>query len=373
MPEYQLYNLKVSVVTPLHIGNGVDLLHEYDYAIHNGRTWRINETALLDAQDVDDPALASTLARTPPARLLKAVEYKENSPLFRYVIQGTPRSSAEGAQVQEQIKNIDDQLYLPGSSLKGALRTSLAWFAWGKKVLKAETRKLDRRRQWAAKRYEQEIFGRDPNHDLLRALHVADSHPVEAERLLILNVRVLNRDGKLSAPIELEAVRPDTVFEVTVKIDQALFSEWAKKHRLSLQGAEWLANLTKATQEHARQRIKDEVSWYKQIRTAGRLLSFYQQLDKLQGQLGESSFFLQLAWGTGWGDKTFGSHLQADRGFMERAIKDYRLTRGSRQHGDPFPKSRRVAVSIPKSPQGQIKESAAYPLGWVLVEMSANN
>ena len=31
MPEYTHLPVKVSVLTPLHIGNGVDLLNEYDY------------------------------------------------------------------------------------------------------------------------------------------------------------------------------------------------------------------------------------------------------------------------------------------------------------------------------------------------------
>lgn len=57
MADYGIYHIKISVITPLHIGNGRTLLNEYDYAIHDGHTWRINEAALLDAQNVDDPRL----------------------------------------------------------------------------------------------------------------------------------------------------------------------------------------------------------------------------------------------------------------------------------------------------------------------------
>lgn len=369
MPEYAIYTLKVSVLTPLHIGSGEDLLHEYDYAIHNGRTWRLNDAALLEAQDVDDPALAETLARTPPARLLRPADFRPDSPFFRYVIQGTPRSQAEGAQVREQLKDAFDRPYLPGSSLKGALRTALAWVAWGQMGLKPELGKLGRRREWAAQEYEHMIFGPNPNHDLLRALQVSDSQPVGVERLMLVNARVLNRTGTLGSPIELEAIRPDTVFELTLKLDLALFDDWARRRELRLRGAEWLRNLPAVIQAHTRQRIAQEIAWFRDVGNGVRLRDFYEkQLGA--ARLGASQALLQLGWGTGWEGKTFGSHLQRDRAFLERVIRDYRLARGRRQPGDPFPKSRRVLVTVVQDSQGRRRETPASPLGWVLVEMA---
>ena len=130
MPDYALYHLTVTTLTPLHIGSGVTLLNEYDYAIHRGRTWRINDAGFLDAQQTDDPAFIEKLSVTPPAQLIGEADFVPDSPYFRYVIRGTPRSNAEGAQLQEQIKDAHDRLYLPGSSLKGALRTALGWQMW---------------------------------------------------------------------------------------------------------------------------------------------------------------------------------------------------------------------------------------------------
>src|SRR5690606_18415556 len=117
-------------------------------------------------------------------------DFRDDSPLFRYVLQGTPRSSAEGAQVREQVKDAYDRPYLPGSSLKGALRTVLAWSIWRERKLQPDARQLQRRRAWAASSYEKAIFGRSPNHDLLRALQVSDSQPLDAAALMIANVRV---------------------------------------------------------------------------------------------------------------------------------------------------------------------------------------
>jgi CRISPR-associated protein Csm5 len=369
MADYSLYTLKVTTITPLHIGSGEELLNEYDFAVYNGQTWRINEAALLEAQNTDDPRLAERLARTPPAQLLeKPADFRPDSPCFRYVVKGVPRSALEGAQVREQLKDTFDRPYLPGSSLKGALRTALAWHAWGQRQLTPDVARLGRRREWAAQDYERTLLGPDPNHDLLRALQVADSRPLGADRLMLLNARVVGRGGKLAAPIELEAIRPDTVFEMRLKIDRALFSDWARRNGLELPGAEWLDRLPELAKAHAGPRIAQESAWFGAIPGARRLQDFYMQLGK--ARLGKNGFLVQLGWGAGWQSKTLGTHLQASQPFMERIIDDYRLARGERKAGDPFPKSRRVAVSFARDERGGTAETAASPLGWVLVEMT---
>lgn len=376
MPDnYTLYDVKVTVLSPLHIGSGRDLLNEYDYAIYQGQTWRINEDALLDAQNVDDPVLANRLAQTPPAQLLnKPDDFHPDSRFFRYVIKGTPRASGEGAQVREQLKDVYDRPYLPGTTLKGALRTALGWMAWEKRGLRPDRSKLGRDRRFAAQQYEHDLFGRDPNHDLLRALHVSDSAPVGADRLMIVNARVLNRGGKPASPIELEAVGPDTTFELTLKIDTALFSSWAQAHGLNLPGAALLRQFTSVVRAHTAQRLDREAEWFARVPGADRVASFCRQLRDIS--LPPGAFFIQIGWGTGWEGKTFGSRLQADRNFMEAIVRHpreggYGLARGQRKPGDPFPKSRRVLMQVQRSPNGRVIETPRSPLGWVLVEMAS--
>ncbi|MCX7680814.1 MAG: type III-A CRISPR-associated RAMP protein Csm5 [Anaerolineae bacterium] len=376
MADYRLYQAKVSVLTPLHIGSGRDLLNEYDYAIHQGHTWRINEDELLEMQDIDDPALAGRLAAIPPAQLLRETDFRFGSSLFRYVIRGTPRSRAQGAQVREQLKDVYDRPYLPGTSLKGALRTALGWKRWQMLGLRPDISRLDRRREFAAQWYEQELFsehsGKAPNKDLLRALQVADSAPVNADRLMLVNARVLNRGGTLGSPIELEAIRPDTIFEVEIKIDTVLFSAWARAYHLELQGSELLLNLPSVVREYTTRRLERLAAWFEQIPSAEKSAKFCRDLAKTP--LPPGAFFIQIGWGGGWESKTFGDHLQANRDFMERILRSpreggYGLARGRRRPGDPFPKSRRVLMQVQRAPDGRTQEMPLYPLGWVLVEM----
>lgn len=368
MADYILYSAKATLLTPLHIGSGRDLLLSYDFAVHNGRTWRLNEDAILDAQNVDDPRVLERLMAIPPAQLLKKEDFREGSPFFRYTLRDVPRSLAEGAQLKELWKDPYDRPYLPGTSLKGAIRTALAWYAWKELGLRPERQMLGRNPRFAAQNYERKIFGDNPNHDLLRALHVGDSEPAGADRLIVINARVLHRSGQMASPIELEAVASETTFRLTVKLDTALFSEWAQRHGLKMRGADWLRALPAIVNRHTAQRIEEERRWFADVPGAERVRDFYSKLAPPS-----HGFLLQVGWGTGWDDKTFGSRLREDPHFLEGILRPrrengYGIARGRRRPGDPFPKSRRVVFSIQRAPDGRVLERPVAPLGWVWVE-----
>ena len=361
MPDYAIYTVTVDVLTPLHIGSGRTLLHQYDYVVHKGRTWRLNEDALLEEQKVDDPHMADILAQRPPAELLRLEDFVEGSPLFRYVLKGVPRAQGEGAALQEQLKDPYDRPYLPGSSLKGALRSAIARYAWEQLGLEPDKRMLKRSRKWAGQTYERRIFGKDPNHDLMRALHVGDSEPVGTDRLAVFNVQVFNRGGASEGPpIEVEGIRPKTVFTLTVKVDLALFSNWAQKHGLRLNGEEWLERLPLVVQASSRALMEREVDWLRRMPNMASAISLYRKLLSLN--LPAYRCPLPLGWGTGWPSKTFGVHLQEDQRFMAHIIHTYRLTKGRWEEGDPFPKSRRMAVKF-----RQRRIDSAAPMGWVML------
>lgn len=365
MPEYALLEVEVSTLTPLHIGTGVELLNEYDYVIRDGKTWRINHGALLEAQDVEDPRQLDLISQTPPAQLLKPGDFTPQSPFFRYVMAGAPRASGTGAVLREQIKDVYDRPYLPGSSLKGALRTALASTLWKQANRSLNLNDLGFSSRFAAQRYERELLGRSPNYDLLRALHVSDSQPVESNRLMVLNARVINRLGKQGSPVEMEAIRSDTIFHLTMKVDLALFSEWAKRSGFSMPAESALMHLPGIVNARSRELAKREEQWFSAIPSAGAVASFYKQIASVNPPAGQ--MFLPLGWGTGWESKTFGPNLIQNASVREALLRKYNMARRKRNMGDPFPLSRRVAMKIQKSPNGAVQEIPALPLGWVLV------
>jgi CRISPR-associated protein Csm5 len=50
-------------------------------------------------------------------------------------------------------------------------------------------------------------------------------------------------------------------------------------------------------------------------------------------------------------------------------IREYLMSIKPRREGDPFPKSRRVAILVQRQADGRLLVTPARPLGWVLVEL----
>ncbi|HIQ05243.1 MAG TPA: type III-A CRISPR-associated RAMP protein Csm5 [Anaerolineae bacterium] len=357
----------VELLSPLHIGSGTELLLDYDIVPYGEHTYRVNEEALLEqallqAESEGAAAVNQVLAGRPAAELLTEADFADpHSPLFRYVMPGTPFTTTAGAKVQEQIKDVHDQLYLPGSSLKGALRTVLAWGIYAGQKRKPDLGKLKRSRSWAAQPLEQELFGRDPNRDFLRALHVEDSAPLEAADALRLEQVQVYPGG---TPIDVEAVRAGVVFHLTIAVDEYGFQDEAARQLGWQEKRAWLGQLVALGKAYAGERLAAEAEFFKGRGGPQATLGFYVARIKqvAEGELADDEFLLQVGWGTGWESKTLGSGLlRQDDAAFERMLRQYRMTKEKgREEGDPFPKSRTLALR---------GGEPALPLGWVRVKL----
>lgn len=362
-PLKQRYAVTITLLSPLHIGSGRELLSDYDYVIHNKKTWVIDAAGMLE--DFVDPQgkLNESIVGLPAAELLNDSDFVEGNPRFRYVLQGQPRAQGPGAVLREQYKDGRDQPYIPGSSLKGSLRTILAWHGFRSTKLRLEVNALADSRSWAAQPVERRLFGSDPNHDLLRGLLVADSQPQPTSKLRIANAQVVTGSEKMGSPVEVEAVWTDTVFETTLTVDSYLNSEGVRQ-KLGLGGEwSWLTGLPEIARAWGAEYLRRERDWFHQRKYNYVAGLYHQMLGILAGnRLAPNQFFANLGWGGGWTAKTVGAPLQAEAKEWERLLNDKRRSpaRFRRREGDAFPKSRRVLVQ-----GGQV----VAPFGWCLVEI----
>ena len=364
----------IELLSPLHIGTGTDLLERVDWMQRDGYVYVAHQEALLEAvfdrageEGRSDAAIARAIAGMTlndlvDAGYLTKEDFTADSPLFRYRLRGKPAMN----QISEQIKDVYGRPYLPGSSLKGALRTVLA--VGGATVRKPRFDRLGRSRSWAAQPVERELFGRNPNYDLLRALQVSDSGPVGPEHLSLARVNIYPTAGRRTQygrqrglDIDVETLRRGTTLQVPIKIEGYLFSEQAEQELKFGERKNWLLNLPRWGRVVTGRRIASEIEFFQRRADGQVALGFYSRLVQTWEGLGENEFLLQVGWGGGWLSKTFGSLLQEDVQAFERIVKDYRLTmeRG-REPGDPFPRSRHLV---------RVGEHPAVPLGWMKVNL----
>lgn len=364
----------VELLSPLHIGTGTELLLDYDLVPRGGYTFRVDENALLEqalvtAESEGSAAVNRLLVGRPAAELLDVDDFQDHhSPLFRYVMPGTPFTRTAGAKIQEQIKDVYDRLYLPGSSLKGALRTVLAWGIYASQKRIPDLGRMKRSRSWASQPLEQDLFGRTPNYDWLKALHVEDTKPVKAEDHLHLRTVHIYPTETADDPglnVDAEVVKQGTVFHTAFTVDEYGFSEDASQ-KLGWEGKrQWFKRLTALAKGHARQRLLVEAEYFQERKGPRGAMRFYDRLIDTWDKLAKNELIVQIGWGTGWESKTLGSGLlRTDDRAFERLLDDYRMTKEqNRQPGDPFPRSRHLVLDSNERP--------SLPLGWVRMRLEA--
>lgn len=363
------YKLTLRTLSPVHIGTGDEWRLGFDFVLANGQTWVFNEDAVLTAKE--SQLKPDARGHYPLPGSLLTEKDLDNPNLFRYVLRGQPPSVKADARMKPFIKDPFDRPYIPGSSLKGAFRTALAWTGWNEmRMPRLRREDIGRNRSWAGNPLEKKIFGGDPNHDLLRALQISDLHGPQkpGEGLAALKAQVLTQSAAQS-PIGLEALVGEVEFHGSLTIDDALFKPMAAKLGFS-DRKRWLDELLPRAQKHSRARLQKLASWFENVQppapSAERIARFYR--DLLAVPLGPKQAILQIGWGAGWDGKTFWTHLQQDEHLFERLVSEFHLDkagrRSKRRPGDPFPTSRRVAMSGKKD-----EAKPVAPFGWVLVEM----
>ena len=302
----------VQCLSPVHIGTGTDI-DPFDYIADGPRYIRIDLDAVLEQMTPEQAdALASWLSeradrivgleeqgRTARDRK-KRTQINEDISATRREMQLLNFPGADAAlkealskdaalrrycgdrgfgrnlQVREQIKDADETPCIPGSSLKGALRTALAFAALEEmgpderqtvgrrleqKVKRAEAaeargwqRDLRRLQESIGQEIEQAVFrcGKwkkervdysDIHYDLMRAVSISDTYNAQAELIvpqIYTFVEQHSKDGRTwldsQAPLIAEAHAPGNTFRLRLQVNGALLQ--AASHNRS--NNEWI-------------------------------------------------------------------------------------------------------------------------------------
>jgi CRISPR-associated protein Csm5 len=392
----------VTFLSPVHIGTE-ERLDEHDFVYENGQLIRFRVTPILE--QMDDEQLSQFVENGLEAVMdwLRQTELWQRAKVYQSPVTRQPNWRSE--PIRPFIADPLLRPYLPGTEIKGAIRTAVAWWLLRQKNLAALRQKLLQRLpqhqpsrrelvqagQWL----EQSLFGSDPNHDILRSLRVQDSTPVEPERLKVFPVIVAVRTNKglqwLQSPRGGErrsrytddhrqavanfcecldgsvsgvklTVASDTFLsdgeiergEVKLSVPEKLGWEETKRQAV--------ANWGTACNELAKEVAESERNWWKEVKdatrdigaktVAARMERFYDELSNRIKAESDEAVFLNIGWGGGWRTKTV-VELFGDEAVQE-VVSRYGLDRGS--HSRPFPKTRKVAWR---------GSNDFVPLGWL--------
>lgn len=380
--KYQLETL-----TPVHIGSG-DSLQHIDGCYADGKWHRINLDKVFADPGTNLNALTSEMGK----QGFRWTSHLQNPEAF--ATYSLPCShSPEEVEIREAIKHIDHRPFIPGSTLKGAIRTALLWDLVNgsdehyeetlRSLEKLVDPKSDTSKGRAARQIEQDVLGRDPNRDLLRALQVSDTAPIEGSGLEVGTAWTvtLNSNDKLVQKIEgnreyktfVEQIRKEQRLTFSIKIDKWLLKQPAKK-RLGFDKSQKnsLHNIAAVCHWVTGDLIQREQKFFNAYNFP-EIANFYDKLLRLNQRLTDGSFLLQIGWGSGYNNHTITSMFtddENDPAAAKELLLDlrerFRLGQ-SRSHPGTydereFPKTRRIFYrgQNPISPFGWVKIS---PLG----------
>ena len=363
---------EIEVISPLHIGNG-GTISPIEYVVGD-KFYRVDMDRLFEDERFDTEGFIEDTKAGSLYLGRFAHELAKEHVRYALDISQSTRTNlqelidSQSSEVREHIKTKDD-VYIPGSSLKGAIRTVILWwvlknnpdkFNRAKRHLENLVRSGERvNKKRVADRIEKEVFGRDPTHDILKALQVSDTNAVAAESLKVEEVRTLTTTPRghnwKRFYTYAETMKTGTKLDLELKIDEFLLEGDVARELDFENKQELVREIPRICNEFAEDFIKNEIMFFTQYnmpRELGKVLEFY---EKVREGLGETSFLLHLAWGSGWHGMTVGRllnpHLLSDLRWKFRLGKP---------RVPEFPKTRRI-VFEDRQPK--------YPLGWIKLDV----
>ena len=179
------YKIKLEILTPVYIGNGNNITKK-DYVLKNGTIYIYDpvklhslfgimyENFLMGNETLTDFLSSAALTKN-----------KNINSVLKYSVKLGDKSIRKSDNINEFIKDAYGYPYIPGSSLKGFIRTALL----AKEINNnpnayARFRNTPLNRSSKAKEMEELTFGSIKD-DIFKNLRISDSEPIPKENLII--------------------------------------------------------------------------------------------------------------------------------------------------------------------------------------------
>ena len=382
--------LGLEIITPTQSGSGAELFKELDYIERNQMAFIVDQQASFQAIASGNLALdAQLLAGNHLSDLVNAAGQD-----FGYRLPWLGSAAKVPEKFREQLKDAMNRPYLPGSAIKGAIRTALVaeWLRSANKANIDLSQRFPKRNKdgkapnpkSAAKYLLEGLTGKDAKEDIFRSFKVKDTLFANSD-LRLADIRWLNESHWRSMSqrrnferwqqadgIYAEVLQPGALSLLVLQWDGFLLSnvkKWQQTDTVSSIAPKDFEDLRKRLNQHAEYRLQREIQFYKEQGKPAPEQECQRILNMLKAD--ERSAYLQMSWGSGWRGMT------GDWASDEQ-VKTFRELFNLGRTGKPFPKTRRLVISgEPKLPMGWVRllpyELAADKLEKQQTRQQANN
>lgn len=308
--------LVLEILTPVQVGSGVDMLLDLDF---------INRDKLpyvVDQNHCFEMLAAGSGVGAENSRTLTALVGSLGDSAPGYELRSLHGNPCKPQQIRQQIKDASWRPLIPGSSLKGAIRTALfAEYLRSSGSEEFRQRNIPRARgnpKMAAKSLSDAYFspgakgGKEPNHDWMRAWKVGDSS-FGLSDLTLADVRFLNlapdlkwknmagrnsvADWQGASGVYVECLQPGSVSHVQIGIDDLLLHDKLAQKQLNWQAdtLNTFEDLREKLNHHSEYRLRREVEFYGKHGCSDAMNSCIQLMQTMENE--ERAIYLQMGWG----------------------------------------------------------------------------
>ncbi len=347
-----MQKFKLKVITPLAITNGNKLLKNFDFFIDKNNINVINFDKLLSKLSEEKLYTITSYLETNPNELNLEQFISEPNEIIKYSIgYYNLLDNRPVNEITEHIKNYISHngelvwgVYIPGSSIKGAIRTAILYSIIEKKqqeyqqFISGKNYKYKEVSRFESEMLDLNLNHRNLNHRIksLSYLKVSDSNILDSSKVLFVkNVTLLFSSRKINEFMEL--IKENTEFEISISLDIDKLGSYLKQNNITNYDYQSITQEIRNYMESLYKFSKDLIEYEKNYFKSKHLNSVYIKYEKLEKLNTKETPLIRLGKNTGKLSKTF-------------------LLRNKDQKNILFPKTRRVVV------EGREDYT---PLGWI--------
>lgn len=353
-------SVKMELLTPIHIGNGNFLQNKTDLI-----TYKEGEDSFLSIVDpkkvlklvgvehIDDWVLSIENEADNTQKFVNRFHKGVHPSDYARRVITNFASFRPTDTLKECLHDGMGLPYIPGSSIKGAIRTSvLSGFVANKTALEY---KVVNRGRYTAKPVEQNLFGGSPNQDIFRFLHIGDAYFEKgneiAMRMVSLNIRKKDDlwDKSKSQIVEAIGINGEAMFQMNMAMEQCALARrssiWKEILGDFSSEGKALRSLFGLINTQTGKLVRKEVKYWGRL-MEGRYMGAEDYVENMQSILQEiekcergTECILRIGYGSGW--RFITGAWTEKLGNFENIIAASRP--GNRRYAEyDFPKSRRL-------------------------------
>jgi CRISPR type III-A-associated RAMP protein Csm5 len=364
--------IRLTTLTPLHIGSGDVLLNNAEFIYFGAPD---NCVSIIDPLKILGLLGGGAVAIDRWTQLINAVPTNVKGSKRQYLKDDLLKRKQNLKPEDVEIRRIKaatmptdnlrlfiadaaDRRYIPGSALKGAIRTALFAKYVNKNLFDI---KSIEKPKFADTELAKDIFGADPNHNLMRLIRVGDAYFDDDNTTCeSLSVYYLNQETPPGISIPVECIPKDRVATFQLSNPTPLLGQ--KNRRLlelqliKLQRFQQWDNITKLF-KLINAHTLDLVT--REIQRQSALIEYTNELKAIQNEiknnLSDTSCILRMGFASGYRSMTGDWTEMLPKKDYEKIVAKARIKRRDKPEDTslPFPKTRQLTQS--QQPLGFVK------------------